>query len=680
MSRSHWAWTKSCALVGAALAVAGRLGTDGLRARLTGERVTHTGSSFPLLTWAATAMMFMLALSPATALGQVGSPHHRDSVASATRGASQARAATHSTRNPDPQRARGASSADRSSRSQVLAFGAGYRSPNGSTAVRALQRRLISLGYSPGPADGRYGPLTERAVFGFQAAHGLRVDGIAGPLTLGALAAAKPVLYPGEGSVSGGSQRVRNLQRELAAAGFTPGPIDGRYGSLTERAVRRYQAARHLKVDGIAGPQTLGQLQALAPHIHHQSHPTSHRSHPKSRPSRATHRRTIPAKPRSTSSRTPKPVRSRQVKTPASTFPILWIIVIACVLAALLVAALRYGHGRRGDGLAAPERAPSRWRISPFRRALKAREDPELALAPADMRERAGELVSDTPAEGHVGAAAFRLGLLLVQDGNLVEAEDAFRRADERGHPDAAFELALLLMQEGDRDAAKEAFRRADERGHAAAPFDLGILLVQEGDRAAAKEAFGRAEERGHPDAAFNLGALLLQEGDRAGAEESFRQGDHRGDAGAACNLGVLLEQRGDPAGAKEAYRRADERGHAVAAYNLGALLEQEGDLAGAKDAYGRADGRGDPMGSYSLGRLFEREGDRDGAKGAYRRADQRGYPEAACSLGFLLKQEGDRDGALEAFRRAGEQGSREVAEVAHAEMHELAGAEESDR
>jgi peptidoglycan hydrolase-like protein with peptidoglycan-binding domain/TPR repeat protein len=679
VSRSHWAWTKSCALFGAALAVARRLGTDGLQARLRHERVTHTSSSLPLLTWAATATMLMLALTPATALGQVGSPHHRDAVASATRDASRAHAAT---RNPVHQSARGASSAGRRSQSEVLAFGAGYGSVNGSPAVRALQRRLISLGYSPGPVDGRYGPLTERGVIGFQAAHGLQADGIAGPLTLGALSTAKPVLYPGEGSGRGGSQAVRNLQRALTAAGFASGPIDGRYGPRTERAVKRYQAAHHLQVDGIAGPQTLGRLQALAPRIHHQIHPASHETHPKSPQPRATHRHTVPARPHSSPSRRPKPVQSRQVTKPAGALPILWIVVLACLLAALLAAALWHTRGRRSGGVAAPERRPSRRRkVSPFGRTVTAREDAShLALTPVDLRERAGERLSDDRAEEQPGAAAFRLGLLLVQDGNLVEAEDAFRRADERGHSDAAFELGLLLMQEGDRNAAREAFRRADGRGHASAAFDLGILLAQEGDRGAAKDAFRRAEERGHPDAAFDLGALLLQERDLAGAEDAFRRGDRRGDPGAACNLGVLLEQRGDPEGAKAAYRRADEQGHPVAACNLGALLEHEGDLAAAKEAYGRADRRADPIGSYNLGRLLEQEGDRDGAKEAFRRADQRGNPEAACSLGFLLKQEGDRAGAFQAFKRAGEQGSQEVAEVAHAELLELTGAEESDR
>ena len=53
-----------------------------------------------------------------------------------------------------------------------------------------------------------------------------------------------PLLAPGSGYASPhGSGPVRTLQRRLAAAGYPPGPIDGRYGPLTEGAVIRFQAA-----------------------------------------------------------------------------------------------------------------------------------------------------------------------------------------------------------------------------------------------------------------------------------------------------------------------------------------------------------------------------------------------------------------------------------------------------
>jgi peptidoglycan hydrolase-like protein with peptidoglycan-binding domain len=56
-------------------------------------------------------------------------------------------------------------------------------------AVTRLQKRLGELGFDCGPADGRFGPNTERVVRDFQAARGLETDGIVGPQTWGALLA-----------------------------------------------------------------------------------------------------------------------------------------------------------------------------------------------------------------------------------------------------------------------------------------------------------------------------------------------------------------------------------------------------------------------------------------------------------------------------------------------------------
>lgn len=61
----------------------------------------------------------------------------------------------------------------------------------------------------------------------------------------------QPVLRSG----SRGSS-VTDLQTRLAHSGFNPGSVDGIFGSRTSSAVRSFQAARSLKVDGIVGPAT----------------------------------------------------------------------------------------------------------------------------------------------------------------------------------------------------------------------------------------------------------------------------------------------------------------------------------------------------------------------------------------------------------------------------------------
>jgi N-acetyl-anhydromuramyl-L-alanine amidase AmpD len=58
--------------------------------------------------------------------------------------------------------------------------------------VAEIQRALLARGYDPGPVDGDLGPKTRAAVKAFQKDHGLKVDGIVGPVTLGALAAVTP--------------------------------------------------------------------------------------------------------------------------------------------------------------------------------------------------------------------------------------------------------------------------------------------------------------------------------------------------------------------------------------------------------------------------------------------------------------------------------------------------------
>ena len=53
---------------------------------------------------------------------------------------------------------------------------------------------------------------------------------------------------------------VKSLQRLLRKAGYYKGSVDGKYGDLTLRAVKRYQWAKGLHGDGIAGAKTMDSL------------------------------------------------------------------------------------------------------------------------------------------------------------------------------------------------------------------------------------------------------------------------------------------------------------------------------------------------------------------------------------------------------------------------------------
>jgi len=50
------------------------------------------------------------------------------------------------------------------------------------------------------------------------------------------------------------------VQKDLAKLGFEPGPVDGQMGRQTKRAVKAFQQAHGLVVDGIPGPMTKNAL------------------------------------------------------------------------------------------------------------------------------------------------------------------------------------------------------------------------------------------------------------------------------------------------------------------------------------------------------------------------------------------------------------------------------------
>ncbi|MEG2252676.1 MAG: peptidoglycan-binding protein, partial [Clostridia bacterium] len=154
--------------------------------------------------------------------------------------------------------------------------------------VLKLQKALLSLGYDPKGADGKFGRGTESAVIRYQSANNLTADGKAGTLTLSLIYAASDAIGGGSSGGSSGDSsgdssgsgtvttnpntlkygdsgdRVTDLQTALVKLGYNTNGVDGRFGAGTQRAVIAFQKAQKLTADGLAGTRTLDLLYQLA--------------------------------------------------------------------------------------------------------------------------------------------------------------------------------------------------------------------------------------------------------------------------------------------------------------------------------------------------------------------------------------------------------------------------------
>ena len=136
--------------------------------------------------------------------------------------------------------------------------------------VEQLQSRLSELGYLSGDVTGYFGFVTQQAVIDYQQDHALTADGKAGPVTLTSIMGntfnmpvghigsefCADTYYPGDKG-----QAVAALQLQLKSLEYYEyDRITGYYGPVTKQAVERFQRTNGIKVDGIAGLETLSLL------------------------------------------------------------------------------------------------------------------------------------------------------------------------------------------------------------------------------------------------------------------------------------------------------------------------------------------------------------------------------------------------------------------------------------
>ena len=134
--------------------------------------------------------------------------------------------------------------------------------------VVTLQNRLKKLGYYNGNVDGDFGSSTAAAVKAFQRRNNLEVDGRVGLATETVLYSSsakaaptatptvKPTETPSALQMGSTGEKVVRLQSRLKTLGYYSGNVDGDFGAATRDAVRAFQRANGLSVDGKVGDAT----------------------------------------------------------------------------------------------------------------------------------------------------------------------------------------------------------------------------------------------------------------------------------------------------------------------------------------------------------------------------------------------------------------------------------------
>ena len=123
-----------------------------------------------------------------------------------------------------------------------------------TTRVKEAQAWLNGYGNYKLDVDGKYGPKTlEANIKALQKFVHVTQDGIIGPITTAAVSQR----YVGNGSTG---NLVSIAQCALSRYGYTTVAIDGMFGPKTEAAVRAFQKANKIQVDGIVGVETFKTL------------------------------------------------------------------------------------------------------------------------------------------------------------------------------------------------------------------------------------------------------------------------------------------------------------------------------------------------------------------------------------------------------------------------------------
>lgn len=131
------------------------------------------------------------------------------------------------------------------------------------STIKDVQTKLNAIGYSCGTPDGIAGKNTKAAVASFQKLCGLQDQ--SGTITDETITKLNSVYSRSQrGVLSRGlrnNDSVKKLQENLNKLNFNCGTPDGTFGAGTETAVKNFQKAHSLTVDGVVGSATLAAIE-----------------------------------------------------------------------------------------------------------------------------------------------------------------------------------------------------------------------------------------------------------------------------------------------------------------------------------------------------------------------------------------------------------------------------------
>ena len=138
----------------------------------------------------------------------------------------------------------------------------GEGSKYSTVTIRKVEETLNARGFKAGPADGKLDDATRTALRAFQKSENIAVTGNLNPRTLQRLGIEDTTASAGSSQrgAEPSSATIREVQRQLASRGYSPGKPDGVLGRSTRAALMEFQRKENLPATGRADSATLSAL------------------------------------------------------------------------------------------------------------------------------------------------------------------------------------------------------------------------------------------------------------------------------------------------------------------------------------------------------------------------------------------------------------------------------------